>query len=223
MICASASAPMSEILPYVAGDVLQLLNRVKQVVADGGIVAVPTETYYGLAVNPFDQQAVDRLLRIKGRAEGKPILVLIGNPGQLSMLVQEVSRAAALLMEKFWPGPLTILFTAAPLLPNNLTAGTGTIGVRFSSCSPLTELLTVTGPLTGTSANRAGDSPAQDASRIQESLGQDIALIIDAGPTPGGPPSTVIDARKTVRVIREGAVTRQMLSNVLQTEGISLI
>ncbi|MDH4097630.1 MAG: L-threonylcarbamoyladenylate synthase, partial [Nitrospira sp.] len=180
---------MSEILPYVAGDVLQLLNRVKQVVADGGIVAVPTETYYGLAVNPFDQQAVDRLLRIKGRAEGKPILVLIGNPGQLSMLVQEVSRAAALLMEKFWPGPLTILFTAAPLLPNNLTAGTGTIGVRFSSCSPLTELLTVTGPLTGTSANRAGDSPAQDASRIQESLGQDIALIIDAGPTPGGPPS----------------------------------
>ncbi|MDH4237359.1 MAG: Sua5/YciO/YrdC/YwlC family protein, partial [Nitrospira sp.] len=99
---------MSEILPYVAGDVLQLLNRVKQVVADGGIVAVPTETYYGLAVNPFDQQAVDRLLRIKGRAEGKPILVLIGNPGQLSMLVQEVSRAAALLMEKFWPGPLTI-------------------------------------------------------------------------------------------------------------------
>jgi L-threonylcarbamoyladenylate synthase len=214
---------MSEILPYVAGDRLRFSNRVKQALADGGIVAVPTETYYGLGVNPFDPQAVDRLLRVKGRPQGKPILVLIGSRGQLSMLVQGVSPAASLLMDRFWPGPLTILFTAAPSLPNNLTMGTGTIGVRFSSCGPLIELLTVTGPLTGTSANRAGDSPAQDASRIQESLGHDIALIIDAGPTPGGPPSTVIDARDAVRVIREGAVTRQMLQNVLQTDGLSLM
>lgn len=214
---------MSTILPYVVGDGLRLSNLVKLAVADGGIVAVPTETYYGLGVNPFDQQAVDRLLRVKGRPHGNPILVLIGNRGQLSMLVQGVSPAASLLMDTFWPGPLTIIFTAAPSLPNNLTMGTGTIGVRFSPCGPLIELLTVTGPLTGTSANRAGDAPAQDARRLEESLGQDLALIVDAGPTPGGPPSTVIDAREAVRVIRDGAVTRQMLQNVLQTDGLSLM
>lgn len=214
---------MSEILPYVAGDVLRLSDLVKRAVARGGIVALPTETYYGLGVNPFDPQAVDRLLRVKGRPDGKPILVLIGHRGQLSMLVQGVSPAASLLMDKFWPGPLTILFTAAPSLPSNLTAGTDTIGVRLTSCRPLAELLSVTGPLTGTSANRSGDAPAQDASLVQESLGQDLAMIIDAGPTPGGPPSTVVDARETVRVIREGALTRQALQNVLQTCGISLI
>jgi L-threonylcarbamoyladenylate synthase len=202
--------------------VRRLSDRVKQVVACGGIVAVPTETFYGLGVNPFDPQAVDRLLRVKGRPDGKPILVLIGNRGQLSVLVQKVSRAAALLMDKFWPGPLTILFTAAPSLPSNLTAGTGTIGVRLSSCGSLAELLAVTGPLTGTSANRTGELPAQYANQVQDSLGQDISLIVDAGPTPGGSPSTVIDARETVCVIREGAVTRQMLLDVLQTDGISL-
>lgn len=213
---------MSEILPYRAGDVHRLSDRVKQVVACGGIVAVPTETYYGLGVNPFDPQAVDRLIRIKGRPDGKPILLLIGNLGQLSMLVQEVSRTAALLIDRFWPGPLTIIFTASPSLPSNLTAGTGTIGVRLSSCSPLAALLAVTGPLTGTSANRAGESPAQSASQVQDRLGQDLSLIVDAGRTPGGPPSTIIDARETVSVIREGAVTRQMLQDVLQTGGISL-
>jgi L-threonylcarbamoyladenylate synthase len=213
---------MSEILPYIAGETFRVSDQVKQAVARGDIVAVPTETYYGLGVNPFDRQAVDRLLRVKGRQDGKPILVLIGHRGQLSMLVQEVSRAASLLMDRFWPGPLTILFTAASSLPSNLTAGTGTIGVRLSSCGPLAELLAVTGPLTGTSANRAGDSPAHNASQVQDSLGQDLSLIIDAGPTPGGPPSTVIDAREPVCVIREGAVTRQMLQDVLETDGISL-
>ena len=213
---------MSEILPYNADDVHRLSDQVKQAVARGGIVAVPTETYYGLGVNPFDPQAVDRLVRIKGRPDGKPILVLIGNRGQLSMLVQEVSRTAKFLMDKFWPGPLTILFTAAPSLPSNLTAGTGTIGVRCSSCGPLAALLAVTGPLTGTSANRAGESPAQYASQVQDRLGQDLSLIVDAGPTPGGPPSTIIDARETVCVIREGAITRQMLQDLLQTDGILL-
>ncbi|MBH0182655.1 MAG: threonylcarbamoyl-AMP synthase [Nitrospira sp.] len=200
----------------------RLSDQVRQVVARGGIVAVPTETYYGLGVNPFDPQAVDRLVRLKGRPDGKPILVLIGNRGQLTMLVQKVSRPAALLMDTFWPGPLTILFTAAPSLPSNLTAGTGTVGVRLSSCGPLAELLAVTGPLTGTSANYAGESPAQYASQVQDRLGHDLSLIVDAGPTPGGPPSTVIDAREAVCVIREGAVTRQMLQDVLQTDGMSL-
>ncbi|MBI3357095.1 MAG: threonylcarbamoyl-AMP synthase [Nitrospirae bacterium] len=214
---------MAVIELYSSQDLPRLSRAVSQVVHDGGIVAVPTETYYGLAVNPFNEQAVDRLLHLKGRTDGKPILVLIGQRAQLSLLVQDVSSVATFLIDAFWPGPLTIVFAANSSLPHNLTAGTGTVAVRLSSCPPLVELLAVTGPLTGTSANRAGGLPAQEANQVKETLGQDVDLIIDTGSTPGGLPSTVVDARETVRLIREGAVTRQMLQNVLQTGGISLM
>ncbi|TKS61627.1 MAG: threonylcarbamoyl-AMP synthase [Nitrospira sp.] len=214
---------MAAIQLYSPSALPRLSRSVNQIVHDGGMVAVPTETYYGLGVNPFNEAAVDRLLQLKGRANGKPILVLIGHRAQLSLLVREVSSVATFLMDTFWPGPLTILFAAHSSLPHNLTAGTGTVGVRLSSCRPLVELLAVTGPLTGTSANRSGGLPAHEAHQVQETLGQDVDLIVDAGPTPGGPPSTVVDARDTVRLIREGAVTRQMLQNVLQTRGISLM
>lgn len=213
---------MAAIELYSASDLSRLAQAVNRIVHDGRIVALPTETYYGLAVDPFNEQAVDRLLQLKGREEGKPILVLIGQRAQLPLLVRGVSSLAEFLIDRFWPGPLTILFEAQPSLPPNLTAGTGTVGVRLSSCGPLIDLLAITGPLTGTSANRAGGPPAQEARYVQKALGPDVDLIIDAGPTPGGPPSTVVEARGAVRLIREGAVTRQMLQNVLQTRGISL-
>ncbi len=213
---------MAAIERYSSSEFPRLSQTVGQIIQRGGIVALPTETYYGLGVNPCDEQAVERLLRVKGRADGKPILVLIGQRAQLSTLVQNISPVATFLMDTFWPGPLTILFAAHPSLPHNLTAGTGTVGVRLSSCSPLVALLAAVGPLTGTSANRAGDSPAQTADQAQQELGHEIDLIIDAGSTPGGLPSTVVDARHAVRVIREGGVTRQMLQNVLQTRGISI-
>jgi L-threonylcarbamoyladenylate synthase len=214
---------MALIESYSSSAVTRLSQSINRIVRAGGIVAVPTETYYGLGVSPFDERAVDRLLGLKARTDGKPILVLIGERRQLSMLTSQVSSVAHLLMDAFWPGPLTIVFPAHPSLPHNLTAGTGTVGVRLSSCRPLVELLDICGPLTGTSANRAGGLPARDAKEVQDAMGQDIDLILDAGPTPGGLPSTVVDARDTVRLIRAGAITRQMLQNVLQTRGLSLM
>jgi L-threonylcarbamoyladenylate synthase len=213
---------MATIEIYSSSVFPRLSRSVSQVIHDGGIVAVPTETYYGLGVDPFNEQAVDRLLHLKAREDGKPILVLIGQRAQLLTLVQNIPPMATVLMDAFWPGPLTILFAAHSSLPHNLTAGTGTVGVRLSSCGLLVELLAITGPLTGTSANRAGGPPAQEAIQVQATLGHDVDLIVDAGPTPGGLPSTVVDARGPVRLIREGAVTRQMLQNVLQTREISL-
>lgn len=214
---------MADLEIYRASELPRLCRAVRHVISQGGIVAVPTETYYGLGVNPCDAQAVERLLQIKGREEGKPLLVLIGHRSHLSGLVQDVPAIAQFLMDDVWPGPLTIVLTAHPSLPANLTAGTGTIGVRLSSCALLRELLEHIGPLTGTSANRAGAAPAQTASQVQEAFGDAIELIVDAGPTPGGLPSTVIDARDGVRILRDGAVTRQMLQNVLQTRGLSLL
>ena len=213
---------MSQILPYKASESRRLSELVAETVLRGGVVGLPTETYYGLDVNPFDPQAVGRLLRIKGRPDGKPILVLIGARDQLTLLTEMVTPAASVLIDAFWPGPLTVLFPARPSLPANLTAGTGTIGVRFTSCEPLQEILKRVGPLTGTSANRSGTPPVTTAAAVLDGFGPDIALVLDAGPAPGGPPSTVIDAREHVRVIREGAVTQQMLRNVLEARGISL-
>ena len=213
---------MAAIERYSSSELPRLSQTIGRIIQRGGLVALPTETYYGLGVNPCDEQAVDRLLRVKGRADGKPILVLIGQRAQLSALVQEISPVATLLIEAFWPGPLTILFAAHPSLPHNVTAGTETVGVRLSSCGPLVALLAAVGPLTGTSANRTGESPAQTADQVQKQLGHEIDLIIDAGSTPGGLPSTVVDARDSVRIIREGGVTRQMLQNVLQTRGLSI-
>jgi L-threonylcarbamoyladenylate synthase len=213
---------MAAIESFAVSDLPRLVQTVRGVIQRGGVVAVPTETYYGLGANPFDRQAVERLLAVKGRPDGKPILVLIGRRAQLSSLVQTISPIATLLMDAFWPGPLTILFPARPSLPPQLTAGTGTVGVRLTPCAPLVQLLQEVGPLTGTSANRTGCPPARTAGEVEEALGQDIELIIDAGLTPGGPPSTIVDGRECVRLIREGAVTRQMLENMLQTRGIIL-
>lgn len=199
-----------------------LIQTVRRVIAQPGIIALPTETYYGLGVNPLDAVAVERLVSVKGRPDGKPILVLIGQRAQLPFLVEEIPPLATVLMDLFWPGPLTILFPALPALPHQLTGGTGTVGVRQTSCEPLARLLEAVGPLTGTSANRTAGPPACTVGEVAEALGRDLDLILDGGRTPGGLPSTIVNARNTVTVIREGAITRQMLADVLQTRGIAL-
>lgn len=213
---------MATIASYSASELQSLSQRVKTVTQRGGVVAIPTETYYGLGVDPFNQEAVDRLLAVKGREDGKPILVLIGSVEQLSSLTQAVSSVASSLIDAFWPGPLTILFPAHPSLPRNLTAGTGMVGVRLSACRPLGELLQRIGPLTGTSANRAGAPPAQTPEAVQETLHEEVELIVDAGPTPGGLPSTVVAAQGSLRIIREGAIGRAAIESLLRTRGFSL-
>ncbi len=214
---------MAILEPYAAPTFPRLAAHVHGCLQTGHVVALPTETYYGLAVNPFDTEAIERLFRVKEREDRKPILVLIGERRQLGLLTEVVSPAATFLMETFWPGPLTLLFPAQPSLPSILTAGSGKVAVRLSSCAPLVDLLKSVGPVTGTSANRSGEPPAQTAQDVLRALGNQLALIVDAGPTPGGPPSTLVDPDEPVQLIREGAISRQMLQNVLQTRGISLL
>ena len=213
---------MAAIVPFIPSELPMIADAVTRALQAGGIVAVPTETYYGLGVNPFDAGAIDRLFAAKGRADGKPLLVLIGEPSQVSLLVSAVPPAAQVLMETLWPGALTIVFDAHPSLPTNLTAGTGTVGVRLTGCDALRQLLARVGPITGTSANPADAPPADTADGVQQTLGDRVAVILDAGRTPGGLPSTVVDARDPVRMIRDGAVSRLQIENVLQTRGISV-
>ena len=213
---------MATIEHYAASTVPVLADRVRRVLGENGIVALPTESFYGLAVDPFNEQALARLWQVKGRSEGKPILILIGDGSQLGPFARSIPHAAHVLMNTFWPGPLTIVFPAAVGLSDAVTAETGSVGIRFSAWHPLVDLLRRVGPVTGTSANREGLLPPRTAEEVQHSLGDVLDLIIDAGPTPGGQPSTVIDVRGPIRIIRDGAIERGAIATQLATHDLHL-
>jgi L-threonylcarbamoyladenylate synthase len=188
----------------------------------GGVMAIPTESSYALAASPFHEDALHAVVRGKGRPDDKPLLVLIGAVDQVGLLVETVPPAADLLIRSFWPGPLTLVLSARPSLPRVLTAGSGTVGIRLPAYPLLRKLLMRTGPLTGTSANRSGQRPLCTADEVVAILHDDVQLVLDAGTTPGGAPSTVLDARVPVRVIREGAVPRAAITDVLHHAGCEL-
>jgi L-threonylcarbamoyladenylate synthase len=213
---------MARIERYVASAVPLLADQVRDVLGESGLISLPTESYYGLAVAPFDERALARLWGVKGRSEGKPILVLIGDRQQLGPFVRTIPPAAQALMNAFWPGPLTIVFPAARGLSDAVTARTGSVGLRHSAWKPLVDLLCRVGPVTGTSANREGMPPPRTAEEVQDCLGEVLDLIIDGGPTPGGQPSTVIDVQGPIRIIRDGPIGREAIVAQLADHGLHL-
>jgi L-threonylcarbamoyladenylate synthase len=213
---------MAFVLPLSPEMPDRVLGEAERVLRAGGVLAVPTETFYALAASPFDSAAVDRIRAIKGRDEDKPVLVLIGDRRQLADLVQDIPLAAQALMEAFWPGPLTLVMPAAVMLPDGLTCRTGSVAVRHSPHRDLCRLLVRVGPVTGTSANRSGLPAACTAEDVQASLGAEIDLILDGGRTPGVSASTVVDTRNPARILREGPVGRQPILTVLTASGIVL-
>jgi L-threonylcarbamoyladenylate synthase len=215
-------ATMATIERYDISTVSALADLARRVLGAGGLIALPTESFYGLAADPFDERALARLWRVKGRSEGKPILLLIGDESQLGPLVRSIPPAAEILMKGFWPGPLTIVFLAALGLSDAVTAGSNSVGIRLSAWQPLVDVLGLVGPVTGTSANREGLPPPTTAEEVQESLGDALDLIIDAGPTPGGRPSTVIDVQGAIRIVREGEIERNAIAAQLARHGLRL-
>ena len=213
---------MPTIIPFHTEPSPAVYADLATLIAAGGVTAIPTESSYALAVSPFRDQALTALFRAKRRPDGKPILVLIGDLIHMRSLVETIPPAAELLMHWFWPGPLTILFPPHPSLPARLTAGSGAVGIRFPDVALLQQLLIRVGPMTGTSANRSDEPPLCTAAAVSAELGQDVDIILDAGPTPGGIPSTVIDARSPLRIVREGAVSRAALTDQLHRAGFAL-
>jgi len=179
-----------------------------EVIKNGGIVAFPTETYYGLAADPFNPKTLARLFQIKKRNQDKPILTLIQQTSQLALLTDEIPVLFRPLMRDFWPGPVTMIFPCHPHLSELLTGGTKTIGIRISS-HPMAMLLgqEVERPITATSANISGCPAAVTAQEVRLQLGGSVDLIIDGGPTPGGCGSTIVsqmDGRLTL--VRPGVI-----------------
>ena len=211
---------MSKRLALTPDSSVAVLETVHRLLHQNGVLAMPTESYYALGARACDDEAVHRVCTIKGRGEDKPILVLISDRAQLAQLVTDIPFVAQILMDRFWPGPLTLVFRAARDLPHRLTQGTGTIGIRQPAHPDLLRLLHHVGPLTGTSANRTGHPPMRTAGDVLAGLGEDVDLILDGGETAGGLPSTLVDITGTVRMLREGPVKGQAIQAVLKESGI---
>jgi L-threonylcarbamoyladenylate synthase len=187
----------------------ELISRAAAVIRTGGVVAFPTDTLYGLAVDPFDAAAVRRLFGVKGRDMTQAIPLIAADRGQVEQSLGALTPAAARLADIFWPGPLTLLVARSPHLVDEVVAGTGRVGVRVPAHVVARLLCQAVGrPLTATSANVSGRPATNTADGIDSTVRARIDLLLDAGATPGGSPSTIVDVTGTkVRLVRAGAIS----------------
>ena len=180
----------------------------RDVVLAKGVIAYPTDTFYGLGADPRDREAVQKVFAIKGRKAGQPLLLLLHDRSEVTAWAAVVTISAARLMDRFWPGPLTLVFPAAAHVLPELTGGGGTIGLRVPGNELTRELLRRLGTaLTGTSANRSGGRDPRTAEEVMREVGDRVDLVLDGGTTAGGMPSTVVDVTvEPPRVIRQGII-----------------
>src|SRR5690349_7778833 len=189
-----------------------------EVIANGGVIAFRTDTFYGLGADPFNAAAVAKIRELKGREDDKPILLLISDASFVERVIAGRSAAFTLAADAFWPGPLTIIGVAVAALPQEITARTGTVGVRLPADETVRALVCECGGiLTATSANPAGREPALSAQQVAEYFpdASGLDLIVDGGAVIVTEPSTVLDATVSPpRVVREGAVTRDVIQQL---------
>lgn len=185
------------------------LERAAAILRSGGVAAVPTDTLYGLAADPFNVTAVDRVFAIKGRMSDRALPLVAADAAQVREWIGGWSVLGDRLSGRFWPGPLTLVLTAPPTLASAVTGGRGTVGIRVPAHFVARALCAAVGrPLTATSANQSGKPATEHPDVVAGSLGDKVDALVDAGATPGGPPSTIIDITTgEPRLIRAGAVS----------------
>jgi L-threonylcarbamoyladenylate synthase len=204
----NSSAPESDLINYVA-------DRIKS----GQVVGMPTDTFYGLAVDPLNLRAVDRIYEIKSRSRHKALSLIVESVDQIEDLAQPLQGDFYALARRFWPGPLTVIVKASSRLPLKVTANTGNVAVRVPSAEIPVALVRATGfPITATSANLSGASECTTAESVQAQLGDRIPLIVDGGTTPRIVASTIVDLTDEEngwRIIRAGAISSDEIMEVL--------
>ena len=180
------------------------LREIAQALKVGTVLAIPTESSYGLAVDPRSERGVRRVLDLKGREAGKALLVLVADREQLAALGVDAPRETLDRFFSLWPAPLTVVLPIRSPLPASCSGAT--LAVRVPAHAKLRALLETTGPLTATSLNRAGEPPCSDPDEAERLFEGQIDLLIDGGRTPGGAASTLLDATvDPPRVLRAGA------------------
>jgi L-threonylcarbamoyladenylate synthase len=179
----------------------------------GGVIAMPTDTVYGIAASLAHPEALRRIFEIKGRPEHMPLPVLVASPAMAQHLASQITDDIELLLDRYWPGPLTVVVPANPGIPVEVTAGGSTIGLRMPNHPLAIDVINrAGGAIACTSANRSGEPPACDAQKVAETIGRELSLILDGGISPGGVPSTVIEfAGRELIVHRDGAIPSEHL------------
>ena len=195
----------------------EAIEEAAQVIRDGGLVGMPTETVYGLGANALDPKAVLSIFEAKGRPADNPLIVHVSSMEEVAPLVREIPRAAKKLMEAFWPGPMTLILPKADCIPTAVSAGLDTVGVRLPASDAARALIAASGcPIAAPSGNRSGRPSPTTAQHMLEDMDGRIPLILDGGACEVGVESSVIDATgETPIILRPGGVTPEMVQEVL--------
>jgi len=191
----------------------RVISRAAAIIARGGLVVYPTDTLYGLGGDPGNEIAVQRIFRAKGRSEHKPLPLILAHRDDAGTWAHTIPPLATRLMDRFWPGPLTILFPCSPALPLPLTAGTGKIGLRMPNAPIATAIAReAKTAIIATSANLSGKGSVRTIDTVLEDLVGLVDLVINAGELPPSLGSTIVDATgKKARILREGDIPAEII------------
>ena len=203
----NCDAPENSLIAYVA-----------EQIRNGFVLGMPTDTFYGLAADPFNLRAVEKIYDVKSRSRHKPLSLLIESVDQAEDLTRPLPEEFYKLARKYWPGPLTLIVRAASRLPLKVTANTGNVALRVPAAKiPIAVVQSAGVPLTATSANVSGAAECTTADGVRMQLGEFIPVIVDGGPSPRSVASTIVDLTDPVgwRVLREGAIPAQEISDFL--------
>ena len=205
-----------ETLFYTA-DQPQAAAEAARVIRAGGLVAIPTETVYGLGANGLDETAVAKIFEAKGRPQDNPLILHVAEPAEMERFCHSIPKAAYLLAEKFWPGPLTMVLPARDIVPKRTTAGLSTVAVRCPDCEVTREIIRLAGvPIAAPSANISGKPSTTTAQHVLHDHNGKIDMIVDGGPCRVGVESTIVDlTEERPRLLRPGGITPEQLMEVL--------
>ncbi|MBI4165029.1 MAG: threonylcarbamoyl-AMP synthase [Acidobacteria bacterium] len=208
---------MAEMLKVTPARLEKILKKATDLILAGKAVAVPTDTLYGLAADPYNLAAVNEINRIKRRTVERAVPLLVDSVDRAAEIAQNPPKLFFELATKFWPGALTLVVAAAPGLPLKITGNTGKVGLRWPKAPVAEALIAACGrALTGTSANLTENLPCTTAGEVLLQIGDAVPLIIDGGPTPAHVPSTVIELTgDQTRLIRPGAIPESDLKDIL--------
>ena len=200
----------------------QEIERAARLIREGRLVAFPTETVYGLGANAMDRAAVRRIFEVKGRPSTSPVIVHVDSPDMARRLVREWPDSAETLARRFWPGPLTLVLPRAPIIPDEVTAGLDTVGIRMPAHPVALALIRTAGvPIAAPSANRFTRLSPTTADHVRRSLGDAVDMILDAGPTQVGLESTVLSLAGPPRLLRPGMILREQIEELIGPVEIS--
>jgi L-threonylcarbamoyladenylate synthase len=214
------SAELLKVSPDTPDPVV--IRYAAKLILRGDVVAIPTDTFYGIAADPFNLKAVDQIYRVKGRPETRALPILVNSIEQAALLANDPPENFFKLATKFWPGPLTILVEASHHVPLKVTANTGNVALRWPNSAVVNALIDfVKGPVTGTSGNLSGLPACSTAEQLLVQMGDRLPLILDAGETAGDLASTIVRlAYDDWEIMREGPISEEVIRAALADQKV---